>query len=247
MPLLYALIATFIVSLISLVGILTLGLNPKIFDRLTFILVGFAAGSLIGTAFLHLLAEAVDEVPAQNVFLWVILGFSLFFVMERFFYWRHCHEEKCSIHAFTYLNLLGDGLHNFTDGLIISAGFLTDFSLGIVTTLAVIFHELPQEMGDFAILVYGGFSKKKALLSNFICALTAVFGALSGYFISQIFSGFSRYVIPLVAGGFIYVASSDLIPELHKRPELRRGALSLLMFLAGIAFAILAKVVEKGG
>jgi len=244
MALLYSILATFLVSLISLVGIFTFGIKSKYFENTLFLLVGFAAGSLIGTAFLHLLPEAAKGLSSENLFLFTIIGFTLFFVIERYFHWRHCHEKVCKIHAFTYLNLIGDGVHNFTDGLVIAASFTTDFRLGVVTTLAVILHEIPQEMGDFGILIFGGLSKSKALLFNFICALTAVLGAILGYFLSNIIANFSIYLIPFVAGGFIYIASSDLIPELHRDPDIKRANFSLLAFIFGVVFTIVAKLIK---
>ena len=148
------------------------------------------------------------------------------------------------MHTFTYLNLIGDGIHNFTDGLIIAASFVTDFRLGIITTLAVIFHEIPQEMGDFGILIYGGIKKSKALLFNFICALTAVFGALIGYFLSNITDNISVFLISFTAGGFIYIASSDLIPELHKQKDVKRANIAFIAFILGLLFMTLIKIFE---
>ena len=158
------LIAVLIVSLISLIGIFFISLKKKILDKLLLILVAFASGALLGGAFLHLLPEAYEECACQMVFVMVLFGIIFFFLMEKLLYWRHCHKGKCDIHAFTYLNLIGDGIHNFIDGLIIAAGFLGSIPLGITTTLAIIFHEIPQEIGDFGVLVYGGFSRRKALI-----------------------------------------------------------------------------------
>ena len=162
--------------------------------------------------------------------------------MERFLHWRHCHEEGvCKTHAFTYLTLVGDGFHNFIDGMVIAASFVVSFQLGLITTLAIILHEIPQELSDFAVLVYGGFSKKKALLFNFVSALTAMIGALVGYFIIDYIQGFSNFILPLTAGGFIYIATSDLIPELHKENDLKRSMAAFSAFLLGIIFMALAK------
>jgi zinc and cadmium transporter len=243
MVLLWILSATVLVSLISLIGILSFGIKTNLFDKILFLLIGFAAGGLIGGAFLHLLPEAVEECGCNLVFAYALIGFTAFFLMERYFYWRHCHEGVCDIHTFTYLNLIGEGVHNFTDGLIIAASFMTDFKLGMVTTLAIIFHEIPQEMGDFGILVYGGFSKRKALFFNFMCALTAVLGAVVGYILSSIAENASVFLISFTAGGFIYIAASDLIPELHKQKDNRRANRALLAFIFGIIFMSLAKIV----
>lgn len=242
MILIWILSATTLVSLISLVGILTFGLKTKVFDKILFLLVGFAAGGLIGGAFLHLLPEALEQCGCDLVFFYVLIGFTFFFLMERYLYWRHCHEGVCDLHTFTYLNLIGDGVHNFTDGLIIAASFMTDLKLGIVTALAVIFHEIPQEIGDFGILVYGGFSKRRALFFNFVCALMAVLGALTGYALSSLTKNISLILVSLTAGGFIYIAASDLIPELHRQKETRRANMAFFAFILGVAFMALTRM-----
>lgn len=243
MTLIWILSATILVSLISLVGIFSLGIKTKTLDKILVFLVGFAAGGLMGGAFLHLLPEAIEQRGCEGVFFYTLTGFTVFFLMERYFYWRHCHDGVCDIHTFTYLNLIGDGAHNFTDGLIIAASFMTDFKLGIVTTLAVLFHEVPQEMGDFGILVYGGFSKARALLFNFICALFAILGAFLGYFLSGITEGISIFLISFTAGGFIYIAASDLIPELHKQKDTRRANMAFVTFILGLIFMLLARLI----
>jgi zinc and cadmium transporter len=229
------------VCLISLIGIFTLAVKDKILQKILFCLIGFSAGALIGGAFLHLLPEAFQKTKSDAVFYYLILGIVLFFSMERYFHWRHCHEGVCDIHAFTYLNLIGDGLHNFIDGVVIASSFIVSIRLGLVTTLAIILHEIPQELGDFGVLVYGGFTKKKALLFNFISALTAMLGALVGYFISGFAQGFSNFILPFTAGGFIYIAASDLIPEIHKEKDLGRSTAAFIAFLFGIIFMGLAK------
>jgi len=246
MVLIWIIVSTFLVSLISLVGIFTLAIKEKLLKSILFCLIGFSAGALIGGAFLHILPEALQESSSQAVFHYLILGIILFFLMERYFYWRHCHEGACDIHAFTYLNLIGDGLHNFIDGMVIAASFIVSVKLGVITTLAVIFHEIPQELGDFGVLVYGGFSKQKALLYNFISALAAMVGAITGYFISGVAGGFSNFILPLTAGGFIYIATSDLIPEIHKEKDQRRASAAFVAFLFGIAFMAAARLLLRG-
>jgi len=243
MVLVWILSTTMLISLISLVGVFTLGMKTNIFDKILILLVGFAAGTLIGDAFLHLLPEAVNNAGSNIVFTYALAGFLMFFLLEKYFYWRHCHNGVCEIHTFTYLNLVGDGIHNFIDGLIIAASFITSIKLGIITTLAVIFHEIPQEMGDFGILVYGGFSKKKALIFNFICALTAMLGAILGYALSSLTSNISPLLLALTAGGFIYIAAADLMPELHKQKDAKRANMAFVAFMSGIAFMVLAKIV----
>jgi zinc and cadmium transporter len=241
MTLLYILISTFIVGIISLIGVFTLAVKSEILNKIIFSLLGFSAGALIGGAFLHILPEALKSTNVNFVFYLVIAGMVLFFLMERYFFWRHCHEGVCDIHAFTYLNLIGDGFHNFIDGMLIAASYVVSVKLGFVATIAIILHEIPQELGDFGVLIYGGFSRKKALLYNFISALAAMVGALVGYFLSDITGHFSEFILPLTAGGFIYIATSDLIPEIHKEKDLKRSTLAFLAFLAGIIFMAVAK------
>jgi zinc and cadmium transporter len=243
MNFLFAIGASVVVSLISLIGILSLLLKDGLLNKVLLLLVGFGAGGLIGGAFLHLLPEALE---ASNnfviTFVYVIIGFIIFFILERYLHWRHCHDEKCNVHAFTYLSLIGDGVHNFLDGLIIGASFFAGIKIGIVATVAIILHEIPQELGDFGILVYGGFSKFKALMYNFISAATAIVGTLIGYAFASRVSNFANLIIPIAAGGFIYIASCDLIPELHKQSDIKKATLSMLFFLFGILLMLFLKL-----
>lgn len=236
--------ATIVVSVISLVGVLTLAVKKALLDKFLILFVGFAAGSLMGGALLHLLPEAVGSLQNINVFVCTLIGFTFFFLLERYLYWRHCHDGVCEVHTFTYLNLLGDGIHNFLDGLVIAASFLTDIRLGMVATVSIIFHEIPQEMGDFAILVYGGFRISKALFFNFLCGLCAIVGALIGYFLGNVVQNFSIFLISFTAGGFIYIASSDLIPELHRQKEARRANLSFVLFIIGMVLMYVLKMIK---
>ena len=242
MVLFWILASTFLVSLISLAGILTLAIKDNLLHKILFCLIGFSAGALIGSAFLHILPECLENNKSSTVFSCLILGIIIFFLMERYLHWRHCHEEgSCKTHAFTYLNLVGDGFHNFIDGMVIAASFMVSLKLGLVTTLAIILHEIPQELGDFAVLIYGGFTKKKALLFNFASALMAMIGAVAGYFITDLTRNFSNFILPLTAGGFIYIAMSDLIPEVHRESNQKRATLAFIAFLLGIALMALAK------
>lgn len=241
MTLLWIMGATIIVSLISFIGVLTLVIKGKLFDNILFSLIGFSAGALIGGGFLHLLPEALEQLSAETVFAYFIFGFVIFLVLERFFHWRHCHEGVCDIHAFTYLNLIGDGIHNFIDGVVIAVSFIFSIHLGVITTLAVIFHEIPQELGDFGVLVYGGFSKTKALFYNFLSAVTAIAGALLTYFLADKIQSISFGLLALTAGGFSYIASSDLIPEIHKQKDVKKANMAFLLFIAGLVFMWFAK------
>ena len=233
--LLIILFSVFIVSLMSLIGIFFISIKHKVLDKIVKYLVAFASGALLGGAFLHLLPEAYESCECQLVFLVVLGGIMLFFIMEKVLYWRHCHKGKCEIHTFTYLNLIGDAVHNFIDGLIIAAAFLGGIPIGITTTLAILFHEIPQEIGDFGVLVYGGFSKKKALLFNFFSACLALLGALIGYFLLSIIVNVIPFLLAFAAGGFIYIASSDLIPELHKTKHIKGSLIQIFFLTIGIA------------
>ncbi|MGB9741426.1 MAG: ZIP family metal transporter [Candidatus Bathyarchaeales archaeon] len=230
------------VSLIAFIGILFIGLKEDKLKRLTTILVGFASGTLLGGAFLHLLPEALASESDQMSVLWyVIVGIVSFFALEKFLYWRHCHEKECPIHTFVYLNLVGDGIHNFIDGVVIAATFMIGFELGFATTLAVIFHEVPQEIGDFGVLVYGGLSRKKALIYNFISAVTAILGALATYFLAHLRS-IEALLVPFAAGGFIYIAATDLMPELHKKSHSGESIVQLFLILLGIGLMAFLKM-----
>lgn len=231
-----------VVSLIAFVGIIFAGLRESLLNRITMILVGFASGTLIGGAFLHLLPEALTvENDSTTVFFYVVAGIVVFFALEKFLYWRHCHERECPTHTFVYLNLIGDGIHNFIDGMVIAATFMFSFELGFATTLAVIFHEVPQELGDFGVLVYGGLSKKKALAFNFISAVTAILGALTTYFLAYLKS-IETLLVPFAAGGFIYIAATDLMPELHKKAHASESLVQLIVILLGIGLMAFLKI-----
>ncbi len=242
MNLLYALIASAIVSLISLIGVFALVIKDNVLKKIIIFLVAFAAGGLIGGAFLDIIPEATEYVKdSTQLFLYVILGYTLFFMLEKYLHWRHCHAAECEVHRFTYLNIIGDIVHNFSDGLIIGAVFLIDIKLGVATTLAIVFHEIPHELGNFAVLLYGGFSKLKALFFNFLSSLFAIAGTIVGYYCAGTISGFSSILLPAAAGGFIYIASCDLIPELHKEEDGKRSAFIMVTFVAGIILMYLLK------
>jgi len=227
-----------VVSLISFVGAVFIGLKESLLRRVLMAFVGFASGTLLGGAFIHLLPETLSQeglkMDVTTTFYSVIAGIVVFFAIEKFLHWRHCHEEVCPIHTFAYLNLIGDGVHNFIDGMIIAATFVARFDLGVTTTLAVISHEIPQEIGDFGVCIYGGFSKKKALTYNFISALTAILGAVVTYYLTYLRSNYAL-LVPFAAGGFIYIAATDLMPELHKKSHAGESLIQLLSILFGIA------------
>lgn len=242
---LYTLASVAIVSLISLIGIVTLAVRQERLERILFYLVSFSAGALLGDVFIHLLPEIMEGDAALASGGYVLAGIVLFFVLERVLLWHHSHSShREEIHAVVYLTIIGDALHNFLDGVAIAASFLASVPIGIATATAVIFHEIPQEIGQFAILVHGGWSRRKALLYNFFSALTAIAGALAVLFFAQSFSGASTALLGLGAASFIYIAMSDLIPELQKEPQVRRSILQLTSMLAGIGVMALLLLLE---
>lgn len=230
--LLQILIAVFIVSLISIIGIFIF-LKERILNKALFFLVSFAAGTFLGVSFLDLLPEALEEGFKEQIPIFILLGILSFFVLEKFLHWHHHHTGE-EIHGFTYLNIIGDAIHNFLDGAIIAISFLNSTALGVVATIAVIAHEIPQEISDFAVLIYGGFSKRKALIYNFLTALTAVVGALLAYFYSGLIEGSNTYLISFAIGGFVYIASTDLIPEIHKEKDMKKSFLQFVLMVFGI-------------
>lgn len=233
----YIIASVFLVSLISFVGIITLAIKIEKLKKILLYLVSFSAGALFAGAFIHLLPEAIKEFGAErNIWLYLLFGIIAFFVMEKIIHWRHCHVYSCEEHPHTlgYMNLLGDGVHNFVDGLIIAGSYLVSIPLGIATTIAIILHEIPQEMGDFGVLLYAGMSRGKAIAMNFLTALTAVVGAIVGIIISGFFENVGVFLLPFAAGGFIYIAGSDLIPELKKETALKKSVLQLVAILLGI-------------
>lgn len=238
--------STFFVSLISFVGVIALSLKEKLLHQILLLLVALSAGALMGGAFFHLIPEAISGYELSGIdalFSYVIFGFVLFFLLEKILFWRHCHDVGCKVHTFGHMNLIGDAVHNFIDGLTIAATFVSDVNLGIATTTAIAFHEIPQEIGDFGVLLHSGFKKTKAVLVNFITALSAVAGGIAGFLISSNIGNFVSMLLPIAAGGFMYIAASDLIPEIREIVSPKKSALTFVVFLLGILFMWLAKMV----
>jgi zinc and cadmium transporter len=238
----YIIVANIIISFGGLAGVVTLALKEKTLQKILMSLVALSAGALMGGAFIHLLPEAVELTEPMTAFGIVLFSFVCFFFIEKLLHWRHCHKGHCNIHTFGYMNLIGDSVHNFIDGLILAATFMTSVPLGIATTITVAMHEVPQEIGDFGVLLYSGFEKKKALISNFCIACIAILGGVTGYFLSLYSRNFMTYLLPFAAGGFIYIAASDLMPEIRKEQSLKRTIASFGMFLVGIAIMVIVKI-----
>ncbi len=233
----YTLASVLAVSLISFIGVLTLSINEKRLHRILLYLVSFSAGALLGDVFIHLIPELIEEnaFTLKTSFL-ILGGIVMFFTIEKIVHWNHCHipQTKTHTHPFAIVNLVGDGVHNFIDGLIIGASYLVSVPVGLATTVAVIFHEIPQEIGDFGVLLHGGFSKSKALLFNFLSAITSILGGIFALLLSSKIPAVSETIIPIAIGGFIYIAGADLIPELHKNFETKKSIFELIAFIAGI-------------
>lgn len=239
--------AVLAVSLLSLIGIFTLIIKRDNLNKIIMFLISLSAGTLLGDSFLHLIPEAAAENANLGIWLWLLLGMLIFFILEKIIHWRHCHLSTSTAHPHPVgaMNLIGDGLHNFLDGLAIAGSFLIDFRLGLATTVAVVIHEIPQELSDFAVLLYAGYSKTKALLYNFISATAAVIGAIFALAIGGRISGFADFIIPFTAGGFIYIAASDLFPELKKDcGKLGQTLLQLIGITAGIGLMLILKKMD---
>lgn len=230
-----AFLSVSIVSLISLIGVFTISLKKEFLKKILLTLVAFAAGSLLGAAFFELIPAAIKH-GGVEVISYVFLGLITFFVMEKYIYWHHCHDVNCKKHhhPMTYLNLIGDAIHNFIDGALIAASFAANAPLGLVTTFAIIAHEIPQEIGDFAILIQGGFSRKKALLFNFISALFAVLGVLVTFCFVGSIDNLIPFLLAFAGGGFIYVATADLIPEIHKETNRKNIIIQSVFLVFGV-------------
>ncbi|MFN7990965.1 MAG: ZIP family metal transporter [Candidatus Micrarchaeia archaeon] len=239
--------ATVIVSLISLVGIVLLSLNKKTLEAVVFIILSFATGSLFAAAFFDLFPEAIGGLESKAVFTTALFGLITFFILERMVHWHHeHHDHKEHEKPVAYLVLVGDGIHNFFDGVAIAASFMTSMELGITTTFAIIAHEIPQELSDFTLLTYAGFSTKKALAFNLISALTAVLGALGFYYLSGYVANVQYYGLAFTAGAFLYIAGTDLLPELHKEEERSKSVIQLAAMMMGIV-VIWALISHLGG
>jgi zinc and cadmium transporter len=215
--------------------------------RKTFLpcLLSYAIGTLLGAAFLGMIPNALQQNTALAISGTVLAGIVIFFILEKLIIWRHCHDSECEVHgAAGPLILIGDAFHNFVDGFVIAAAFLTSVPLGIVASLAVIAHEIPQEVGDFAILLENGYSRTRALALNLLSSLTTLPGAVIAYF----FLGATREAVPFIlalsAASFIYIAIADLVPSLHRQTGLKPALTQLALVLAGIGTIAVFRLVH---
>ncbi len=230
---------TFINGLLAFSGAFSFLLSKKSLSRVTIFLVSFSVGALLGGALFHFIPEALEKISITGIILLTILGGLLFLLIEKLLHWHHCHDGECK-HTFTYLILFGDSIHNFIDGLIIASSFLVSVPFGIITSLLIITHELPQEIGNFGVLIHGEFKRGKALLYNFLAQLTSVFGGILGFFFLSL-KDYSAYLLPIAAGGFLYIAIVDLIPEVFKEKDKIKIILNLMLIVLGLFVLLSAK------
>jgi len=237
---LYIIVSVIIVSAVSLVGLLTFLIKSKNLDKILLYLVSFSVGALFGDVFIHLLPDVFKNSSTIYAGVFILSGILFSFILEKFIHWRHCHtpESRHHHHRVAYMNLVGDAMHNFIDGLVIAGAYFISIPAGAATTIAVLFHEIPHEFGNFGVLVYSGFSRLKALFFNFLTALTALLGAVAGIILSNA-GATTTFLVPFAAGNLIYIAGTDLIPELHKTScddfKISESAIQLFFMMLGIA------------
>jgi len=247
----YSLLSVLVVSVASLVGVFTLSLSENRLRSIVFALVALSVGALFGDVFIHIIPEVFEDSGSKELSsLYILFGIVAFFVLEKFLHWQHrhgCDDPGCHQHGPRPLGkiiLISDGIHNFIDGIIIGVAYLVSLPLGIATTIAVVLHEIPQELGNFGILIHSGYSRGKALLFNFFSALVAFLGVLVPLLIGSRAIGLTSVVLPIAAGGFIYIAGSDLIPELHNKSQVGRAFSQLIFIIIGIVLMYLLLFLE---
>lgn len=239
--------AVFLVSLVSIVGLLCFSFKEKLLEKITFFWVSFAAGALLGAVFLHFFPEVASFGFTKEKFLLILAGILIFFFLEKIICWHHCqiknyHQHQKKFHHLGIMSLLGDSLHNFLDGVVIASSFLVNYRLGWTAVFSVVIHEIPQEIGDFFLLLYSGFPKTKALFLNFLSALLALFGALLTFFLQNFFSQIANYLIFIVIGSFIYIALADFFPELRLERSFKKSLLQFFSLIAGIILMFFFKI-----
>lgn len=243
----YSFIGVLIVSCVSFIGVFALSLKAEMLKKYIFIFISLAVGSLLGDAFIHLIPEALENsFNVNTASILIILGIILFFIVEKFLHWHHHGEDEREPHIYPLgkLILFSDGIHNVIDGIAIGASFMVSIPIGIATTIAVILHEIPQEIGDFSVLLHAGYEKKRALWLNFLSAICAFLGLVIAFILGTAGEGFIAWILPITAGGFIYIAVADLIPELHKTKELRYSISQIIALIVGVLLMLLLVFIE---
>ncbi|MCA9381268.1 ZIP family metal transporter [Candidatus Dojkabacteria bacterium] len=246
-PVVLSLVSVLVVSLISLIGLSTFSISKSFLSKIVMFLVSLAAGTLIGDVFFHILPELFAEVSDTNLIMsGVIFGILSFFFLEKILHWHHCHkpEEHDHMHPLAINNLFADGLHNLIDGTIIASSFSVSTEIGIATTIAVILHEIPQEIGDFGVLIHSGLTRKMALFFNFLSASLAFLGAGIAFVLGDIATENSYLLLSFAGGGFIYLAIADLFPELKKEDNLKKSIVQFLIVVLGIVVMFGLQYVE---
>ncbi len=231
------LLSAIIISLGSLIGLATLPISKNKKEKAMITLVASSAGTMLGSAFFHLIPESVELQNLDLSLLLVLISFCSFYVLEKFLFWHHCHKSDCkdkNKHTLAIMNIFGDSIHNFLDGIIIVGAYMSSINLGLITSFTVALHEIPQEISDFGVLVYSGFSKRKAIITNLFSSFTTIIAVILGYFLINYSDLIKHSIIPFVAGGFLYIGASDLIPELKNESKLFNSFLNFLAFLFGI-------------
>lgn len=234
-------------SFVSLAGLFSLSSKEDSIKKYIYIFVSLAAGALLGDVFIHLLPESFESIENGTVIgLLVIAGFFVFFLLEKFLHWHHHSEDAHEHHTHPVgkLVLFSDGVHNFIDGVVIGVSFMVSVPVGIATTIAVILHEIPQEIGDFAVLLHAGYTRARALWLNFLSALAAVVGTLIAFVLGESSEALVTYVLPVAAGGFIYIAGSDLIPELQKTKVFKQSLAQFIALIFGILLMLALTLLE---
>lgn len=235
---LWILLSGLLMSAIALIGSVTLLLREETLQKILLPLVSFAAGSLIGGALFHMIPASLASMPVMSTLRWIALGFLIFFGLEQFLHWHHCHRAYAECKKpLTYLILIGDALHNFLGGLSIAGVFLLDVRLGVAAWIAAAAHEVPQELGDFGVLIHGGWRKRTALLFNLFSGLTFLMGGLTAYAASLQFD--VRWLVPLAAGNFLYIGASDLVPEVNKAHTFKANVVHFWIFALGLGLLYL--------
>lgn len=237
------------VSLLSLLGAVTLFFNKPFLRKILIFMVSISAGAMFGDVFIHLLPEIAKRSAFNlSVSAAFIFGILISFIIERLILWNTCHDHECTEkdkRAFTYMILYGDSVHNFIDGIVIASSYLISPAVGLASTLAVVLHEIPHEIGDFAVLIHGGFTHRKALIANFVSALTSLLGAVFAFTLSQYTQQFQVYLLAFAAANFIYIAGTDLIPELHKELDRKRAIIQILFFILGVLLMLPLLLLEQ--
>ena len=244
---LYSMISIFVISCVSLVWVVTLWISTEKLKKMLIYFIAFSAGTMMWDAFLHLLGETVESYGYNTkIALFIVWGVLLWFVIEKIINWNHCHLPitEDHQHSFAHMNLVWDIVHNFIDWLVVTSAFLLSIPVWIATALAVLLHEIPQEIGDFWVLIHWGFSKAKALKLNFLTALTAFIWVGITLLLHQYVENLSVFLMPFSAWLFIYIAGTDLIPELHKHPKIAQSIMQALCFVLWIWVMCLLLCIE---